>query len=523
MLSDRKSHLSYLLPCILILLFYNWQSYHFQIHDFANYYFGAKAILVGSFEPKLYDALYFNQLFSDSGVDKLFINYYPNTPFISVAFLPLTIFEWQEAKLIHNILGSLLFTLSLFRLINFYKLPKWSMIVIPFLFIVAIKNNILFGQTYFYIFFLLAEGLLMYEKNNKTLASIFWSLAILIKVFPIVLFLWLFFKKDMYTLIKMLAVSCLLMVLTIPLIGYNSLLYFITDVFPSSSAGLIYDGFTVRAKSAIMLFKNTFVEDSLLNPSPLIKSTFLFLFSSIIYKGIIFSTAASATISKNKTLFYTFSIWMIASLLVGPTSSSYSKLLLIFPILFYFSLGAFPKKINGIFVLGMTAFLVTFPTQYLYDLPLPFNFLKVFILLGIFIWFLLILGFNWSWIVTIGFLLLFTVQSVVKTENSEHYSYLQHDQKLPLIISDLEFRNGLLNYKYWGIQGETVSSINFKPSEYSTENLEIIDNQIFLDNVQLTNTHDNKRSPILIDKTFVIFLSDQDRAPGCYTIRKLNI
>ena len=521
MLSERTKYLGFVLASIILVAFYLWKSYTFQIHDFANYYLGAKAILANNFTPDIYDALHFNQLFEDVGINKLFVNFYPNTPFIAIAYLPLSYFDWPEAKLIHNIIGASLFLLALCRLFSYYKLNAWHYAIIIILTAVAIKNTLLFGQTYFLIFFLLAEGLLSYEKNRKPLAALLWSLAILIKVFPIIILFWLFFRKDFAT-ICYIFVTCGLLILASSLfISFETLHYYFADVFPSSSAGLIYDGFTVQAKSAVMLFKNTFVKDELLNPSPFITSTFLYTLSFVLYKSLIFALAASATRLNKTYILYSFSLWVIAGLLIAPTSSSYSKLILIIPILSLFQYKI--KQSTLLIILTLLFFVTTFPTHYLINLALPFNFIKILLLFTVFVLISGLHTYRMPFNYVVGFIIVFSIQGFSNKNLTSAYQYFELNHKPPLIMSNLKIVEGELQYYYWSITGETLRKTGIQVSTSSTNDVNVTDNQIYYKNRQLTNTKDKKISPYIINESTVIFLTDTGRAPGCYTIRKLNI
>lgn len=524
MQNHKSAFLLWLMPCITILSIFLWQSRQFIIHDFANYYYGAYALSNNIFDVNIYNALHFNTLLKSEGFDNLFVNYYPNTPFLSFTFLPLLHFDWQAAKLIYNIIGSLLFITAFCRLNSFYKLPFWSFLLIPIILLVAIKNNILFGQSYFILFFLLAEGLLFYEKKKYTISTVCWSIAILIKVFPIVIFVWLFFKKDFLSISKLLFSCIFFIALSLPIIGYEVWEYYTSAVFPASSSGLIYDGFTTQANSSIMFFKSIFMKDILLNPTPIYESNFLFLTSNIVFKSLILTACASASYYRPKDTLFLFSIWIIASLLIAPTNSSYSKLLLIFPLLYTLSSINQIKPNKYIMILLITFLIVNVATQYITELPLPINFLNLFFLLILF-WLILSLhNFKWSWIILVGFLTLFGIQTFLNPPSKSEYAYSESlDHPPPLIMSDIDVSSGFLRYQYWGINGQTYMETNYKAEEYSTSKVAIIDNQIFYNNVQITNTKDRKLSPYLINNSVIIFLSDSGRSPGCYTIRKLNI
>ncbi len=51
--------------------------------------------------------------------------------------------------------------------------------------------------------------------------------------------------------------------------------------------------------------------------------------------------------------------------------------------------------------------------------------------------------------------------------------------------------------------------------------LEVRDKQIWYKGKQLTNSPDAKKKPLLIDGVFILYLSDKNRGPGFYTLRKL--
>ena len=56
------------------------------------------------------------------------------------------------------------------------------MALLPLLFFIPIKNNLLFGQVYFLLFFLLSESWVAYEKKQfKTMAALL-GVAILMKI-----------------------------------------------------------------------------------------------------------------------------------------------------------------------------------------------------------------------------------------------------------------------------------------------------------------------------------------------------
>lgn len=513
------------LPTLLLCLLYCWKAYDFQIHDFANYYFGAYAILNGFFDAQVFDALHLNQKLLAEGFDFLYVSYYPNTPFLAFSFIPLNLLDWQSAKLVFNILGTGLFLFSLLRLFKRCQIQPYFLLLIPVLFFNPIKNNLLFGQVYFVLFFLLTEGLLLYESNKKARAAIFWSIAILWKVFPVLLFFWFLIKRDFKSIVYLGTACLVLLLISVPICGLESWVHFATEIFPKSSAGMVYNGFTPRAKSATMLFKNLFVFDAMLNPKPLINNAWLFDLVSLIYKVALLSICGFVSLKYKKNALLVFSFWMLASLLIGPTNSSYSKLFLIFPLVAILTSmkGANFAKRNSSLVGILLVFLISnIPMPYFYDLPLLLKFPKVYLML-------LFLGFLYwqffarpNWKVPTMFALLFAGLSLLSLRSKQTLpDYVLLEDPYPTMLTNFGEKQGKLYYQYWNAGGIIEEKISKLPiSAIDETSVKLVDGQIYY-NGFLTNSPDNKRVPKLVNGKEIFYLSDANRGTGFYTLRKI--
>ena len=63
----------------------------------------------------------------------------------------------------------------------------------------------------------------------------------------------------------------------------------------------------------------------------------------------------------------------------------------------------------------------------------------------------------------------------------------------------------------------------YSPQSISSEEIEILDNQIYYKNEQLTFDHSNKKDAVLINGNEVVFLSDKNRGIGFFDLRKMWI
>jgi len=508
---------------VFLCIYSIFKTYTFYIHDFANYYFGAYAIIHNFFNAEVYNALLFNKKLKAQGFDFLFVSYYPNTPFLSFFYLPFGLVKWKLAKIIFAVLSSILFVYSSLRLKKHFKLYNLFLILIPLLFFTPIKNNILFGQPYLILFFLLSEGFLLYKAQKKVFASLLWAIAILLKVFPILLVFFLFFKKDFKSIFYLSSICCVLLLLSLPFCGIESWQHFIFNVFPNSSAGIIYDAFTVKAKSIHMLFKNLFLFDALLNPNPSINNAFLFEIFSFLFKVSLLSISALASIHYKKKLLVPFSLWLISSLLIGPTFSSYSKILLLFP--FVLLSIEFQKNKNywAIVMAILVAGVCNLPSYWFYKLPLILVFTKALLLVLFFILFVFMYPVKKQLYPILLFSILFGLSFGRSFfNNEENPSYLTSSIDLPILINSYGTEKNKLFYTYWKRGKEIKVLTELKVELSDSKDLALHNNQVYYKGKQKTFSPSNKLYPKLNALNEIVYLSDLNRGEGFYTLRKVS-
>ena len=172
-----------LIPLFLVSSFFLWKSLSFNINDFGNYYFGGLFLRLGLFNSQIYFPYHFLSQVQLLTQEQYFLSYAPNSPFLALLFTPLSHIKIELAKLCFNLISIIAFSISLVKLFNHFNTSKNWLIVLPFLFLIAIKNQILFGQMYFLLFSFLTFGYLNYKKERWIRMSIWWGLAICLKYF----------------------------------------------------------------------------------------------------------------------------------------------------------------------------------------------------------------------------------------------------------------------------------------------------------------------------------------------------
>jgi hypothetical protein len=499
------------LPFLLLFGFSLFKSLHFPLHDFANSYFGAYLFSKGQFDVGIFYPYTFNLRIFKEGFPSIFASYNPNPPSTALFFIPLTLFAPFWAKFVFNIASICLFCASLCRLSHHQGIDKRYLALIPILFFTPILNNILFGQSYLLLFSLLAEGYMAHENKQYVLSSILWAMAIFLKVFPVILILFLLFKKE-WKAFFYLSLICLFLLALCGLIqGIEIWKFYLLEVLPQNSQGRISAAYLVNFQSFYMLFKYLFVKETILNPSPPFDSPFMFHFSILLTKIVLLSFCCSLIYRKPSLL--SLSVLFLGALLILPYSSTYSNILLIS--LFISSLNQFRRR-HFFFISCLIFLLSNIKISYFSTFPLPFQFPRLFLGLGLFlyIYFLMEVSIPWKWILGLFLGLLPAIKWSVDTPSNET---LLLKKDLHALIVDFYIKDSILNYVYWDENGLNNYQTSIRINPELDQKAIVVNGQIIFKNKQLTFSSDRKLKPMIL-KDKIIYLSDRGRGMGFYTL-----
>lgn len=515
----KKVFLKYyaILPLLLLCLFYVYKATAFPIHDFANYYFGGYFLRQHTFTINTYFPYLFNKEIVVLGYAPSFAGFAPNTPFLAMLLYPFTFISLAAAKLVFNTISAILFIISIYRLSQFYKINWVYLVLIPLIFFIPIRNELLFGQVYLLLFFLLTEFWLANEKNQQFKAALFLCCAIFLKVFPVLFVLIFLCKKQFKPLFYMLGISILMLGISLLFIDFDVWSIFIKDALFKASNGEIASAYVDNYQSVFMFLKRLLVFDANENPSGFLNYPNLFI--ALIIGVKIMLIAVGYYISKAyKNLLIVFSFWIFASILISPYGSTYTFVLLVFP--FFALLKSEISNSKKIAFCGLLLLVNNFPLSFFIENSFPISYLRLLFLVLLFGLFLLDLrqSINWKMVAVFTFIPMVLLLIFRKNETINSTLVIE---KSPLLIYDYQIKNNQLTYFYWNEKGENSVSIPFKTS--SANELDIKENQIVSKNKILTFDKSHKYKPMLLDNKTVIYLSDYGRGIGFYTLRKINL
>jgi hypothetical protein len=509
----------FILPLFAVCCYFLFRSVYLPLSDYAGYYFGSKELLQGNYR-QVYDPASLNMLIHQHGSTSVYVSYTPFPPFTAICFSPFLWLNPENSKIIFTAFSLVLFIISTYRFIKFSNAAKWTLLLVPIIFFTPIRSNIYLGQAYLLLYCLLIEGFIAHQKRKWLLSSFIWAVAILLKIFPAIIIIWLIVKRKYKEAAFLLSACILLFVISIFICGIETWKYYILEIFPRLNQGELNDPFTSVFQSAFMLFKDLFVYDRLLNPSGS-GQPYLFIIFNLLFKAFIIAASIRLTRKSNDDL-TSFGIWILASLLISPNGSNYSLLLLLIPMI---QLPKLFRNRPGLLTASLVIlFLATnIPVYYFNSFPVLLKFPRLYLLLGFFA----VILFNYPTLFSLKVFLLFSIIFLLaelnkfrkSNDNSDYL--LTHEEHL--LIYDYGIGDHRLNYFYWDEHGAGVAATGIVINDINKDEVRIVDNQLYYLGFRLTDSKDHKIKPAVINGSDIIYLSDKNRGVGFYTLRKINL
>ncbi len=499
----------------VLLAYFIYKAVGAPFSDYAGYYFGSKALLQGNYQ-QVYDTYSLNAMIAAKGYAGVFVSYTPFPPFTSVVLAPFLVFPIAVSKVIFNIVSASLFLIVLARTFKYFSIPPWVGWLVPVLFFIPLRNNIFFGQAYLLLFALLMEGYMAYKKGKTLMAALLWAVAIVFKLFPVVVLFFLIAKKQYKQLAYCVAACMLLGLVSLLLNGFASWHYYVFTIFPRANSGELNNSYTFLFQSAFMLLKNLFVYDEVQNPKVLFNSMPVFIICMVLFKSLILACCVGISLHKTTTGRLAFAGWVTASLLLSPNGSSYSLVLLLIPLLAL-------ANSKRVYVFMALVFLInSIPVEALAKWPLLLQYPRLYLLLLFFLLMLMVTGARLSRKPLFAFVMVLLLVDAPKLlAQKDNSSYLLKEN-LPLVYAYASKDNRLVYY-YWNEKGSHETMIDYPAKQGQGADVYIKDNQVYYKNNQLTSTPDRKRQARLINGNEIIYLSDKNRGFGFYTLRRIPV
>lgn len=483
--------------------------------DYANYFYAPYFFRSGQFGSWVYDPFAFNQAIQQLSKTPVFSSFTPVPPITVLCLLPFTWLHIETAKGIMEFSSFLLFLFSMHRLFMHEGIPlKWLPLLLLCL-LMPLRNNFYLGQTYFLVLFLLTEGYLAHVQAKKILSAVCWSLAILLKIFPGILLLYLLLKKD-YRQVCYIGIISITLILLSNLVLDNSWQEYLLYILPRQMAGEINNPFSSSYQSFSVLLRKILLADSSLNPDPWVHAPRLMSWLDTGSKMMILLLCASS-IQRTKSELGKFGISLFCGLLISGYGTNYGLLLCLFLLLFFLT-----EHKNKYYLTAITLIFLAcnLPVYKLFHLPLLLQFVRLYLMLAILICILLqarIPARLYLYISLLAFIPAgawamlkpgssFKAAAVAPSPVLLSYAYQVSPGGITLLSFDQDgYRSQFIPYAI-----HTVDSAGFYVSGKN----------IYLRGQAITQSRDQKKAPLLINGNELFYLSDHGRGAGFYQLVK---
>ncbi len=519
----KKPSVLFLFPIVALITFILVKSLNFSLHDFSNSFFAAHiAKNTTNIEDIIFDIYSFNQYIWKEGYTEVFADFYINSPFNGFVFYPLTVFKNAYlAKLIFNLISCLLFLITIYKLaIKELKKDLWWITLIPLLFFVPIKNQILFGQSYFLVLSLVIFGYLMIKNNRENITSLLFSFAILIKIFPLFYIISFVFHWKPKMILKTSLICLLLILISMSILDFELWRTYVFEIIPNTIANKSAISFQYSAQSIDVFLKRVFIYDSYHNPTANFDSKEAYIIIKWVVKSFILGIAISISLQKKEDLFVLLSVWIVTLFLLQSNTATYTQIFWLIPLYHMIKQRQKHKVLTYTFVL-ILFIMCNFPFNIFVDAHIIFRFSRL--------WFMLFLGFifyagfskalNYKMILVV-LLILAPLQYKLFIDEKGTKSNYALDKKKYFIIYDYSLQNNHIAYNAIGINGPETELTNILVSHIDTTRCVIQNNQIYCDQKQVTFDYSLKKKPMLINNS-VYYLTDLRARRGAYTLKKI--
>jgi hypothetical protein len=527
-IKNNKTLLSYLLPTVVLCLYFLITSYSMPLHDFSNSYFSARLLHDGiAPETVIFDIYAFNTYIWELGYTDELVDFYVNSPFTLAAFYPLAYIENAYlAKFVFNSISILLFLAGLLLLAkktitNF----KWLLLAIPILFYVPIRNQILFGQSYFIVFFFVAAGYYVLNKKKEYGTGLLLGFAALLKFFPVFYGIPLAFQKRWKAIGLCIIATILFVIIGIFITGSTLWESYFLDILPHTFSSKTTTDYRVNYQSLDVFFKFLFVEDAYYNPNPWIANERIYSIANWITKAIIIGSAIGLSIRKKNNTFMLLAIWVTTLFLTQGRTATYAQILWVIPLFVVFPLSR--KRLNvpyKLMLLGLVTVICNFPFQKLGGMPISIQFSRVWlvILLSVVMYKLMGGTFHLRYIALV-FVVLFPLSYGALKGTTQDTSQYVLSEKKHFMIYDFFSDQGKLAYKALGRNGDETITTEIPIMSFDTQSITIKDHQLYHGDRLITENVSLKKKPVLINNSRVYFLTDHHSRRGAFTLKYIDI
>lgn len=307
-----------------------WQSLN---TDFPNYYLTASLTREHYDTSRVYEWIWLQRQKDHRDIDQRIVGMVPITPFSTLMIYPLTAMPALVAKHCWIIINFIFLSSSLYILRVLTSLP-WRRLFLVTVISFPIRVNILFGQYYILLLFLLTLSCWLYIRRRRFLTGLAVGIATGLKIFPGIYLFYFIRKKDWSALAGGVLAAIGTVIVSIAVLGWQLHRTYFFQVLPSVLRGEGLDPYNLKAASISSLLHHLFIYEPLLNQHPAVNAPWLFVVLLAVSEMLIIVPALLLAVPYDTSparIRIEWAVILLASLTISTSSSSYLFTLLILP------------------------------------------------------------------------------------------------------------------------------------------------------------------------------------------------
>ena len=302
--------------------------------DFPNYYLTSRLLQEKFDTTRVYEWLWIQREKDHRDIDQRVVGMIPITPFSTLAVRPLVSLSPLMAKRCWLVVNLCLLAWIAVLLRSMTQMA-WRRIALVIALSSPLHRNLLYGQYYVLLLFVLALACWFYLREQRLAAGMLIGVGFGLKIFPILYLLYFLRKRDYRVLAGGIAGCAAVAVASIAAFGWELNRTYVLQVLPWALRGEGLDPYNSTTSSFAVLLHRLFIYEPQWNPHPVWHAPWLFtllhpLLQLLIIFPVLLLTSPRPTGLRQMRL--EWAAMLLAILTISTMPASYVFTLLILPV-----------------------------------------------------------------------------------------------------------------------------------------------------------------------------------------------
>jgi hypothetical protein len=308
--------------------------------DFPNYYLTARLIREHYDTSRIYEWIWFQRQKDHRAIDQQTVGMVPITAFSTLILYPFAGLPALAAKQCWIIVNLGLLFATVWLLHSLTAVP-WRRILLIVALSLPLRVNLLLGQYYLLLLFLLTLACRFYVDQRRLRAGILVGILAGLKIFPIIYLLFFLRKRDWRAFTSGLLVFLGYFGCSVLVFGWELNRTYITQVLPATFRGECLAPYNLQAASISALLHRLFVFEPQLSPSPAVNLPWMFAVLHPVVTMVILAPSILLVVPGEysaRRIQIEWAAVLLASLAISTSPASYLFTLLILPVVLIYKL-----------------------------------------------------------------------------------------------------------------------------------------------------------------------------------------